>query len=119
MSKLIHKKKVVLPTMKYLTSIWSIGFGLMFASKNKIKKGVCLVMPIGKNSRFSCGVTMHFVFNPLEILFVNSEFVVVDKVILKPWKSVYIPKKPCKYVLESNVGSFKNIKIKDKVKIEI
>lgn len=119
MSKLIHKNKVILNEMKYLDTIFGLASGLMFSGKKKIKNGVCLKMPVKKDSTFSCAVTMHFVFFPLEIIFVNSKMKVVDKVILKPWKTSYVPKAPCKYIIESKVGTFKDIKLNDSVKIEI
>lgn len=119
MAKLIHKKKVILNEMKYATSIFAIGKGLMFANKTKIEKGMSLVMPTRKNHKFSSAVTMYFCFHPMDILFINTDFKVVDKVTLKPWKSSYVPKEAAKYVIESTKDKFKNINMGDKVEIEI
>ncbi|MDA3855623.1 MAG: DUF192 domain-containing protein [Candidatus Woesearchaeota archaeon] len=119
MAKLTHKKKVILPEMKYATSIFDIGKGLMFANKKKIEKGMCLVMPTRKNQKYVSAVTMFFCFHPMDIIFINKEFEVVDNITLNPWKSSYVPKKPCKYVIESTKDKFKNITIGEKVKLEI
>lgn len=118
MAKLIHKKKVILNEMKYLTSMLSISKGLMLSSKKKCKNGVCLVMPTDKDVKFGASVTMMFCLYSLEIIFVNSKFKVVDKVILKPWKITYVPKSECRYVIESYPGNLKEIKIGDTIKIE-
>ena len=117
MAKLIHKGKVVLTEMKYLTSMWEISKGLMFASKKKCEKGVCMVMPTQKDVRFGSTVTMWFCFHRLEILFVNSNFEVVDKAILRPFKNSYTPIKECIYVIECFPGKLNKIKIGDKIKI--
>ncbi len=119
MSKLIHKDKVVLPNMKYATGLLEISRGLMFAGKKRVKRGVVLVMPSDKDVKFGSSVTMFFCFYPLEILFVNSKYEVVDKKILRPWVPNYTPKEASKYIIESEVGSLKNIKIGDKIKIEL
>ncbi len=118
MAKLIHKKKIILKNMKYATRISEISRGLMFASKKRVKSGICLVILSKKDVRFGSSVTMLFCFSSLEIIFVNSKFIVVDKVILKPWRFNYTPKIPSKYIIESSIGTFKNIKIKDTIKIE-
>lgn len=116
--KLIHKSKIILNEMKYASSIWDISKGLMFASKKKVKKGMCLVFPSKKNKKFQCSITMLFCFFSYEILFLDKDFKVVDKTILKPFKLSYIPKKPCKYVIESLPGMFDKIKIGDLVEIK-
>lgn len=118
MTKLLHNKKVVLDNIKYASSTFEISFGLMFATKKRIRKGIILRMPTVKDVKFGASVTMLFVFHKLEILFVNKEMEVVDKVILKPFVPSYTPKKPAMYVIESEPGTFKSIKVGDKVEID-
>lgn len=103
--------------MKYATNIFEISVGLMFASKKRIKKGICLVMPTRKDSRFAGSVTMLFCFASYDILFVNTQYEVVDKKTLKPFVFSYTPKAKCKYVIESSKGSFSKINIGDKIAI--
>ena len=103
--------------MKYVTNIFGLIKGLMFASEEKIKQGVCLVT-LGKgDKKFGVSIHMFFCFHSYEVLFINSNFEVVDKQILKPWSLSYTPKKPVKYIVESWKGTFKGINIRDKVKI--
>jgi uncharacterized membrane protein (UPF0127 family) len=118
-AKLIHNNKIILPNMIYATSSIDISIGLMFSSKKKVKKGMCLVMPTKTDVKFGSSVTMLFCFFDYEILFINSKYEVVDKKILKPFKVSYTPKKPAKYIIESIPGTFKDIKIGDKIRIEI
>ena len=39
--------------MKYAKNIFLISKGLMFASKKRIEKGMCLVLPLKSNRKFS------------------------------------------------------------------
>jgi uncharacterized membrane protein (UPF0127 family) len=91
----------------------------MFSSDKRVDRGMCLVMPGKKDTRVGATVTMMFCFQSMDILFVNSKMQVVDKTILKPWRFSYVPKKECVYVIESLPNKFRNIKIGDKVKIEL
>ncbi len=116
--KLIHNGRVVLSNMVYATSTWDISRGLMFKGRETVNKGICLVMPSKKNVRFGCSVTMLFCFVDMEILFVDSNFKVVDKKRLKTWTPSYTPKAPCKYVVESVFGKFKDIRVGDLISIE-
>lgn len=116
--KLIHKNKIILPEMKWATSAFAISKGLMFRFKKTVDKGMCLVMPSEKDVKFGASITMLFCFVDMEILFINSKFEVVDKKILKTWRPNYTPKQPCKYVVESTIKKFKDIKIGDKVKFK-
>ena len=115
MARLIHKNKVLLSEMKYVKGVFGLFMGLRFASGDRIKKGICMVTSGIEEKRTP--LDMLFCFYPYEILFVDSDFRVVGKIILKPWTLSYVPKKPCKYVIESLPGTFKNVKIGDKVKI--
>lgn len=120
MSKLYHNKKLILKDMNYITNSLKLAKGLMFANNFTINKGVCLVFPSKKDvSRFSASVTNIFVFHILDILFVNSDFEVIDKKKLLPWVISYTPKSKCKYVIESSKDKFKDIKIGDKIVLEI
>lgn len=117
MAQLIRKMKVVLPEMKVARSGVQLAYGLMFASKKKVQRGLCLVFP-GKDVKFGAAITMWFCFFSYEILCVNSEFKVVDKVVLTPFTTTYIPKDKCKYVIESLPNTFKDINIGDRVRIK-
>lgn len=117
MVNLIYKKKVILTDLKYVTNIFGLIRGLMFASKEKTKKGICLVMLGKSDKKFGVSPHMFFCFYPYDTLFVNSKFEVVDKKIMKPWSLGYSPKKPVKYIIESWEGTFKDMKIGYKIEI--
>ena len=117
-AKLMYKKKIVLERMVIAKSLFRIARGLMFASKKTIDKGICLEVPTKTNTRFNARVTMLFCFSSMDILFVNSNFKIVDKVTLKPFRFSYLPKKPCKYIIESVENKFEKLKVGDLVEIK-
>lgn len=118
MARLYHNNLLILNDMKWVTNSAKLALGLMLSSKKKVEKGMCLVMPTKEDVQFGASVTMFFCFYGLDILFINNKGIVVDKVTLKPWVPNYTPKEACKYVIESSIGKFKDIKIGDMVKIE-
>ena len=118
MAELINsKKEVVLKDMRVARSGLSLAYGLMFASKKKVQRGMCLVFP-RQDVQYGAAITMWFCFMSYEILCVNSNFKVVDKVVLRPFKTTYIPKDKCRYVIESLPGTFKSIEEGDIVRIK-
>ncbi|MCH8520179.1 MAG: DUF192 domain-containing protein [Nanoarchaeota archaeon] len=118
MAELIDKdNRVVLENMRVARSGLSLAYGLMFASKKKVQRGMCLVFP-RKDVQYGAAITMWFCFMSYEIVCINSNFKVVDKVVLRPFKTSYIPKDKCRYVIESVPGTFKSIEEGDIVRIK-
>ena len=113
MTKLIHKDKTILNSISTTYDILGLTLGLMFASKKRIKKGLSLELPGKSGMRTS--IHMFFCCYPYQILFLDSDFKVIDLKTLQPWTLGYKPKQKAKYVIESWPGTFDNIKIGDKV----
>ena len=68
--------------------------GLMFASKPKPT-----LLVFQKESKV--GIHMLFVFFPLDIIWLDSKYKIVDiRKNVKPFSGVYYPNTPAKYVLE-------------------
>jgi len=57
------------------------------------------VFPLDFESKYAATIHMMFVFTPLVVLWLNSERVVIDKVLAKPWH-VYAPSEPARWVIE-------------------
>ena len=74
--------------------------GLMF--KGSIERGLVLKIPRGRG-RHGSGIHMFFMRIPLDVLFLDDEKKVVDKVHLKPWQ-IYNPKEPSRFVIELQEG---------------
>ena len=112
MGKLIHKDNIILSDMKIVRSILNLFIGLRLSNHKKINNGMCFIM--SHENRYP--VDMWFCFYSYDILFIDSNLKVVDKISLQPWKS-YLPRKRFKYIIESKLNRFKEIKMGDKIKI--
>ena len=61
---------------------------------------------------------MMFMFMDLAVIWINSEYTVVDTVFAHRWKLAYIPKMAAKYILETGAPHLSEFKIGDKVRFE-
>lgn len=93
---------------KSCKSFCSKALGLMFSSPK------CLVFEFEKERKI--GLHMLFVFFPIDVLWLNSKKVVVEKATLHPF-TFYTPKKKAKYVVELPKGKAKGTRIGDKIVI--
>ncbi len=100
------RNKSVLKTKQARTS-FEKAKGLMFSCKKNFN--YCLIFDMNCESRYFSSIHMFFVFFPILLVFLNSEKIVVDIKVAKPWR-VYFPKTKARYVLELPV------KFKDKIK---
>lgn len=53
-------------------------------------------------SRVGPSIHMLFMAFPIAAIWMDEEFRVVDKVLARPWRLVYVPAKPAKYTLEAS-----------------
>jgi uncharacterized protein len=101
---------------KYCQSFFCQLRGLMFIPTLPEYEGLLLVQ--GADSRMNSSIHMMFMRIDLAVIWINSEFTVVERVLAHRWKMGYIPKQPAKYVLETNVSRLNDFNIGDKVSFE-
>ena len=87
--------------------------GLMFTKSLPDGQGVLLVQK--EDSRINASIHMMFMWIDLAVVWINSDYTVVDLVLARRWKLVYLPKKAAKYVLETGVSHLVDFNIGDKV----
>ena len=58
---------------------------------------------------------MMFMWMDLAVIWINSQYQVVDVILAKRWKLAYLPKQPAKYVLETAVSNLEDFNIGDRV----
>ncbi len=87
--------------------------GLMF--RKRIVRPLVLELP--REMRIGASIHMMFVRFPIDAVFLDSKFKVVDIATLRPWTLNYTPKKAAKYILEMKAGAAK-FKTGDTVKLE-
>jgi len=90
--------------------------GLMFRSVLAQDEGLLLV--IGRDSRADSSIHMLFMSFDIAVFWINSEMVVVDKVIAKTWRPAYFPAKAARYTLEVHPSRYNDYEIGDKVEFE-
>lgn len=87
--------------------------GLMFRARLDLNEGLLLVEK--RDSRLDTSIHMFFVPFDLAVFWINSDKLVVDKVIAKSWKPAYFPKADAKYTLEIHPDRWGDYEIGDKV----
>lgn len=90
--------------------------GLMFRPRLDPDDGLLLVEK--RDSRIDTSIHMFFVPFDLAVFWINSDMTVVDKVIAKSWKPVYISKADARYTLEIHPNRWGDYEIGDKVEFK-
>jgi len=99
---------------KYCQSFLCQLRGLMFTMNLPDNNGLLLVQR--SDSRINSSIHMMFMRMDLAVIWISSEYSVVDMVLARRWKFVYLPKKAAKYVLETGVSNLSDFNIGDKVR---
>ena len=90
--------------------------GLMFQTRLAHDEGLLLVEK--RNSRIDTSIHMFFVPFDLAVIWINSEMMVVDKIIAKSWHPAYFPKADAKFTLEIHPDRFADYEVGDKVEFK-
>lgn len=70
----------------------------------------------GRDSRVDSSIHMLGVGFDLAVFWINSEYIVVDKVVAGAWKPAYFPKSPARYVLEVHASRINDFNVGQSVK---
>lgn len=111
----IRSNNIILASKaKIVKSFFAKARGLMFA--RWLKPGSALVFEFDKESKIDTAVHMLFVFFKIDVLWLNSEGVVVDlRRGLTPFVGFAKPKKRAKFVVELPAGAAKTVNEGDKL----
>jgi len=105
--------KLVIKKVRHARSTWQRTKGLMFEDKKKFDYALIFEFP--RESKIGSSLHMIFVFFPIDVLFLDKNKKVVDKVTLPPFQPNYTPKKAAKYVIEMPNGKAKKVKVGSKI----
>ena len=90
--------------------------GLMFHSNLPLDEGLLLVE--GHDSRIDTSIHMLFVYMDLAVVWINSRNIVVDVVLARSWRPVYLPHQAARYILEIHPDRLNEFKIGDQVEFQ-
>ncbi len=119
--KTIRVENKSLPLSSTLQAAWCSSFfcrlrGLMFRSHLDASQGLLLVE--AHDSRIDTSIHMLFVFMDLGVVWINSKNEVVDTVLAKAWRPVYLPRQAAKYTLEIHPDRLHEFKAGDQVEFQ-
>lgn len=100
--------------VKYCDSFLCRLRGLTFRKRLDPDDGLLLVQG-NRDSRIETAIHMLFVPFDLNVVWVNTNLTVVDKIIAKPWRPAYLPAQPAKYILEIHPERWDDYRIGDQV----
>ena len=112
----MNRKIDSLPRIKYCDTFLTQLRGLTFRPHLARDEGLLLVGT--RDSRLDSSIHMLFVSFDLTVIWINSEYKVVDKIIAKSWRPAYFSKQPAKYVLEIHPDRWGDYQIGDKVQFK-
>ena len=74
-----------------------------------------LILAEKQESRLNAAIHMLFMNFDITVLWLDKHQVVVDKVLAKKWRPIYIPQKPAQYVVELHHKQIDNFAVGDKL----
>lgn len=83
--------------------------GLMF--RRELASGEGLLLVEARPSRMGTAIHMLFVFMPLGVVWVDADFRVVDRVLARPWRPLYVPAAAAQYILETRPDVLESVDI--------
>jgi len=104
------------PLIKYCDTFLTQLRGFTFHPRLSRDEGLVLVGT--RDSRLDSSIHMLFVSFDLAVIWIDSDFQVVDKVLAMSWKPAYFSKQPAKYVLEIHPDRWGDYEIGDKVQFK-
>ncbi len=100
--------KVLAQKVEIADTFWSRFRGLML--RRRFPRGSALLFKLARPGRY--GVHMFFVRFPIDLLYLNENFVVVDICrVLKPWRTNR-PKVKASYIVELPAGTVSRARVK-------
>ncbi len=97
---------------------WRRGRGLMFRPRRTIAGGQAYLFIEDRESIIRTAVHMFFVFHPIAVIWLNRDKEVVDKVLARPFRPYYAPRRPAMYYLEGAPVLLDLVRIGDRLEFK-
>jgi uncharacterized membrane protein (UPF0127 family) len=106
----------VLARAKWCASHWCRLKGLMFVKSLPPMEGLLFVY--GNESVIGTSIHMMFMRFTIGVVWLDSQGVVVDKTLAKPWRLSYAPQKAAQYFIEANPDILDRVEIGDQLNFD-
>lgn len=104
---------VLLARAKWCSSYWCRLRGLMF--RRSLPEDEGLIFVYGRESVLETSIHMLFMAFSIATLWLDAEGRVVDKVLAKPWRLAYAPRRAAQYVIEAHPSLLERVQIGEKL----
>ena len=114
MSRLKNKNRpTVQLRIKPCISFWCRLRGLTF--RKTLPRDWGLFFVYRHSSRRDTSIHMLFVFTALAVIWLDENYRVVDRVLAKPWRPFYAPRRAARYILETHPDRLQDFAIGDEI----
>jgi uncharacterized membrane protein (UPF0127 family) len=108
--------QVVLERVKWCQSFWCHFRGLMLRRSLPENEGLLFVYR--RESIAETTIHMLFMFFSIAAIWMDSEGIVVDAKLARPWRPVYAPAKPARYMIEARPIVLDRVKVGDRLRFD-
>lgn len=98
---------------KFCTSFFDKLMGLMF--KKSINQDFGIILAETSESKINSSIHMLFMNFDISVLWLNKDWIIVDKTLAKKWHLVYVAKDPAQYTIELHESRYNDFSIGDKL----
>ncbi len=116
MTNICTQDGVVLTRVKWCSSFLCRLRGLTF--RRRLPAGEGLLLVEDRASVVATAIHMFFVFFPIAAIWLDDSFRVVDAKLALPFRPIYVPRAPARYVLEAAPSLLQDVTIGDQLHIE-
>ncbi|MDX9833424.1 MAG: DUF192 domain-containing protein, partial [Anaerolineae bacterium] len=96
-------------------SFWKRWRGLMFRSRRALAGEQVYLFVEGCESVARATIHMLFVFFPIAVLWLDGERRVVDRVLARPFRPYYAPRRPAQYYVEGHPSLLERVRVGDRL----
>jgi uncharacterized membrane protein (UPF0127 family) len=86
--------------------------------RRRLAPGEALLLVEPRDSRVATAIHMLFVPFPIAVVWISGSGRVVDKTLARPWRPLYVPRAPARYILETDPAFLERVTLGDELLFE-
>jgi uncharacterized membrane protein (UPF0127 family) len=100
-------------------TFWKRGRGLMFRRGAAVGDDRVFLFVEGRESVAATTIHMFFVFFPIAVIWLDENRRVVDKVLARPFRPYYAPRRPARYFVEGHPSLLERVNAGDELEFTV